>query len=98
MFQKAGYDGDQGGNLWKLAALLHIGRIAEHELWDACSGAVECQAASRPAYVYAIVKGHLAKRGKDLQTELAKVRIIPDWPTSTPIMDHCRDTAPQDAA
>jgi len=93
IFDKAGYDGDQGGNFWKMAALLHIGVITEHEVWDACAGAVECQAKSRPAYVFAIVKGHLAKRGADLQTEMAKVRIVPDWPTSPPYQATRHDVA-----
>jgi len=93
IFDKAGYDGDQGGNLWKLAALVHIGAVAEHEVWDACFGAVECQAKSRPAYVFAIVKGHLTKRGVDLRSELAKVRIVPDWPTSPPYQATSHDVA-----
>jgi len=95
VFEKSGYTGDQGGNLWKLAALLHIGHIAEHELWDSCAGARECRARDRAAYTFAIAKGHLAKRGVDLRTELAKVRIVPTWPTSPPKEEAARETSHQ---
>jgi len=98
VFQKSGYSGDEGGNLWKLGALLHTGRIAECELWDACTAADACQARDPAAYIYAVVKDHLARRGLDLQAELAKIRLVPDWPTSPPNMDHHRETAAQDVA
>lgn len=87
VFRRCGYRGSDGRNLWKLAAMLTAGAISEHELWDACQGARECAPRNRPAYVVAIAKGHLERRGADLRRELAKVRIEPLWPSEAPKMD-----------
>jgi len=84
IFGKLGYSGDDGRNLWKAAALLHLERISEFELWDACAAAVECNADCPPRYFYKALAEHLEARGADLKAEIRAVRIMPTWPGSNP--------------
>lgn len=84
LFRRAGYSGNEGRNLWKVAALVDAGKVSQHEATDAACGASECKAADRAAYFVAIVKSHVAKRGADLVAMLRTVRFEPTLPTSPP--------------
>lgn len=83
IFDDCGYSGNQGGNLWKIAALLESGVVSEGEVASACRGA-KLNGKDKPAHMYACLKESLAKRGEDLGALLKAVRIEPKWPKSPP--------------
>jgi hypothetical protein len=93
IFRKLRYSGDDGRNLWKVAALLHLGKISEAELWDSCAAAVETGAEFPLPYFYRCLAEHLEKRGADLKAELKMVRIEPYWPDSIP--DELKPSMPE---
>lgn len=83
IFDKCGYSGDNGGNLWKAAALWHVGLVWEHEVMSAAYGA-RLNGRNPPAYFYRCLEEAVAKRGQRLTDLLRAVRIVPDWPRSRP--------------
>jgi hypothetical protein len=86
IFDGCGYRGNQGGNLWKVAALQESGIISEGEVASACRGA-ELNGKDKPAHFYTCLKEALSKRGADLGALLKGVRIEPQWPKSPPSAD-----------
>lgn len=86
-FRRAGYSGEQGGNLWKIAALRHLEKISESEFFDSLAAA-KAIAKSPPRVVFAALREKLAMRGVDLTTLLKEVYLIPKWPTSAPEIPH----------
>ena len=83
IFAECGYSGNQGGNLWKAAALLDSGLLSEGEVFSACRGS-KLNGKDKPAHFFACLKEALAKRGEDLGALLRSVRIEPNWPKSPP--------------
>lgn len=83
IFDGCGYRGNQGGNLWKVAALQEAGLVGEGEVAAACRGA-KLNGNDKPAHFYTCLKETLAKRGEDLGALLNGVRIEPQWPKSRP--------------
>lgn len=83
IFNGCGYRGNQGGNLWKVAALLESGIVSEGEVASACRGA-KLNGRDKPAHFYTCLKESLTKRGEDLGALLKGVRIEPQWPKSPP--------------
>lgn len=84
LFRKAGYSGADGGFLWKLAAMLHLGLVSDHEANSCTQGAKECGASNRPAYARTILRKSLERDGKDLAAIMARIRITPELPTKPP--------------
>lgn len=93
LFRRCGYRGDDGRNIWKVAALLSWGLVSEHEAYDAAQGCRECSPKDRVAYFVAILKSHVASRGKDLVALLRQVRIVPTWPSGPPKLPERTSTA-----
>ena len=83
IFDGCGYHGNQGGNLWKVAALQEAGIISEGEVASACRGA-KLNGHDKPAHFYTCLKEALSKRGEDLGPLLKGVRIEPQWPKGPP--------------
>ena len=79
------YQGDDGGNLWGVAALWEagLGELSEADLASAARGAA-LNGKNKPAHFYACLSETLAKRGQDLRALLRKVQILPDWPKENP--------------
>ena len=98
IFKDIGYSGNEGRNLWKIAAAAELGLLSENELADSIAGCRECQPRNRPAYFYQILANHLRKRGTELREVLAKLIITPNCPTSPPTQPSRRDTGSPDAA
>lgn len=83
IFTSCGYRGDQGGNLWKVAALQEAGLVGEDEVASACRGA-KLNGRDKPAHFFTCLKETLARRGEDLGALLNGVRIEPQWPKGPP--------------
>jgi hypothetical protein len=81
IFDACRYRGDDGGNLWGVAALMEteIGDLSEAEVFSACQGAA-LNGKDKPAHFYACLSESLAKRGEDLTQLLRRVNITPAWP------------------
>lgn len=86
VFRRTGYTGDQGKNLWKIAALRHAGIITEHELWDSCEEA-KADGDDPPAYVFGCLRNRLRERERPAElSELVKtVRLRPKCPSTAPL-------------
>lgn len=88
VFEKSGYDGRKGKNLWKFAGLWKAGRISEDELFDSCQNASE-KGKDPPALVFTCLRERLRERAVpvELSDLLKTVKINP----------YCPSEAPQDA-
>jgi hypothetical protein len=97
IFDALGYRGNQGGNLWGVAALLEsgIGDLSEAEVFSACRGA-KLNGHDPPAHFFATMSESLQKRGENLTQRLREVTIVPDWPRAHPrTLETARHTAPR---
>lgn len=85
IFQACRYRGDNGGNLWGVAALLEsqLGEITEAEVYSAAQGAA-LNGRDKPAHFFKCLDESLHKRGYDLTDLLRQVKIIPQWPQKKP--------------
>ncbi len=83
IFDACHYSGDDGGNLWGVAALLEtdIGELSESEVYSACRGA-QLNGRDKPKHFFACLAESVANRGYDLTQCLRKVNILPEWPTT----------------
>jgi hypothetical protein len=88
LFSRAKYNGSDGAIFWTVSGLVAAGLVSEYEAIDAANGTAECQPVNRPAYFRAIVQRHLRRRGTDLDTLIAKIRLAPHTPSSRPILAH----------
>jgi len=81
IFQACRYRGDDGGNLWGVAALMEtgIGDLSEHEVASACQGAA-LNGRNKAAHFFACLSETLEKRGENLTELLRRVAIVPEWP------------------
>lgn len=86
IFKSIGYTGNNGGNLWGVAALLAAGKIPENWMADSASGTKNLKTKARdpPAYFYSIVDEHARKNGQSLESLLKSILIVPDWPKGPP--------------
>ena len=96
LFQGIGYRGNQGRNLWKIAAAAELGLVTESEVADAVAGCRECRPGNRPAYFYAIMRQHLRKRDENLPKLLSRVIVTPQCPAAPPADGRRRKKASQD--
>lgn len=81
IFQSCRYRGDDGGNLWGVAALMEtgIGDLSEDEVASACQGAA-LNGHDKAAHFFACLSETLEKRGENLTELLRRVVIVPEWP------------------
>lgn len=88
IFQACHYRGDDGGNLWGVAALLEtgIGDLSEDEVASACQGAA-LNGREKPAHFYECLSESLEKRGENLTELLRRVVIVPKWPKTKPYQE-----------
>lgn len=82
LWTRSGYSGNDGAIFWRLAALLHAGRISEHSVEDAIEGARQCHASNIPAYIRTLIRN----RVRDFDSLAHSVRIMPTVPTEAPSM------------
>lgn len=85
IFRACRYTGDQGGNLWGVAALMEtgVGDLSEAEVYSAARGAA-LNGKNKPAHFFACLSETLSKRGQDLTSLLREVAILPEWPKECP--------------
>lgn len=85
IFRECGYSGENGGNLWGVAALYETGKgeLTEAEIFSACRGAA-LNGRDKPAHFFATLADTMAKRDQDLRELLREVVILPEWPQLPP--------------
>lgn len=86
IFDGCRYTGNDGGNLWGVAALMHlgIGELSEAEVFSACRGAA-LNATNKPAYFYGCLAETIRRRSNaDLKDLLHQIQIVPNWPKTPP--------------
>lgn len=84
IFRALHYRGPDGRQIWRAAALVCAGKLAEADVMGLASAAGRKKLTNPPAYLYKALARNLQDRGESLE-ELAKtVRIAPDWPAIYP--------------
>jgi hypothetical protein len=91
LFDALAYRGADGGNLWKVAALLEtgIGDLSECDVYDAAEGARR-NGRDKPAHFWRTLENTLAASGRNLSHLVAQVNIVPDWPREHPCPEGSR--------
>lgn len=82
LFKKLGYNGNEGTNLWRIAAAEHCRLLSQADVADAVQGCKECLPLNRPAYLYTTLENRLSKDGIDLRQLLGRIQPDAPWPTS----------------
>lgn len=89
IFTGIGYTGNEGGNIWKIAAMRCLGRGSEKWVADAVFGVNNAtdKPLDRAALFYTIVKRHAEEalgRPSALAELLANIRVEPELPKTAP--------------